>query len=236
MFVSLLEQLHCASYSAASCHAGWASGHLVDWSGGISCVGWFVGFTILIDWIVFDTFDAWGPSRRALTGATLKLIASAFFCVEPFSDMAGYLNSVPKSATETYGPAFGVPWSNFVGILFFHVGNCIDAVGMLPLFNKAAPCSGANWPVIGNQIFMLATWLLAIAGGIAYAQTPFPWGPVGSVSKGAAAFVAPAQIIGAALLFVGSVLYTAWAALVGREKAAPEPLLNVDALHGRIFP
>lgn len=230
--------LHCDTYLDASCHSGWANGHLVDWSGAISCIGWFCGFSLLIDWLVFDTFDAWGPSRRALVGATLKLIASAFFCVEPFSDMAGYLNAVPAppsnaslGAAAHYPAAFGVPWSNFVGILFFHAGNCIDALGMLPLFNWSKPCAGANLPVVGMQTYMCATWLLAIAGGIAYAQTPFPWGPAGAWGAGATGFVAPAQIAGAVLLLVGSVLYTAWAALVGRAApTTPEPLLNAERL------
>jgi hypothetical protein len=121
--------LHCTSYaSAASCDK-WVTGDLIDWSGAFSCIGWFAGFAVLIDWIVFDTFSAWGPSRRALIGATLKLMASAFFCVEPFSDIAGYLDAVPMpngtaaaSATLLYPRANGVPWSNFVGILFFHTG------------------------------------------------------------------------------------------------------------------
>ena len=41
--------------------------------------------------------------------------------------------------SNTTSPAAGVPWSNFVGILFFHTGNCIDAVGMAPLFDTAKP-------------------------------------------------------------------------------------------------
>jgi len=228
--------LHCATYASADSCAKWASGHLIDWSGAISCVGWFAGFAMLIDWIVFDTFSAWGPSRRALIGATLKLIASAFFCVEPFSDIAGYLDSVPMpvpnataaaAATLYYPAAFGVPWSNFVGILFFHTGNVVDAIGMAPLFNCASPFSGANLPVYGMMTYMTATWLLAVAGGIAYAATPSPWGPDGDLSKGALDFVAPGQIIGAALLLLGSVLYTGWAACVGRERRMQtNPLLG----------
>lgn len=224
--------IHCTAY-ASNC--SWVSATLIDWSGGLSCIGWFVGFVMLIDWIVFHTFAAWGPSRRALSGATLKLIASAFFCVQPFSDMAGYLDTVEmRNATAVPGDgppyypnlAGGVPWSNFVGILFFHIGNCIDAVGMLPLLDCGAPLSGANLPVYGILTYMSATWLLATAGGIAYAQTAAPFGPAGTVSAGAAAFVAPGQILGAALLLVGSLLYTAWAAFVGRATAT-EPLLNV---------
>lgn len=226
--------LHCTSYtSAASCDK-WVTGDLIDWSGAFSCIGWFAGFAVLIDWIVFDTFSAWGPSRRALIGATLKLMASAFFCVEPFSDIAGYLDAVPMpngtaaaSATLLYPRANGVPWSNFVGILFFHTGNVIDAIGMAPLFNCAAPLSGGNLPVLGMVTYMLATWLLAIGGGIAYAATPAPWGPGGALPQSELNFVAPAQIVGALLLLIGSILYTGWAACFGREKRArPDPLLG----------
>ena len=45
----------------------------------------FVGFALFIEWLVFHSFAAYGPSRRALVGATLKLIASVLFCVQPFS-------------------------------------------------------------------------------------------------------------------------------------------------------
>ena len=74
---------------------------------------------------------------------------------------------------------------------------------------------------------MCATWLLAVAGGIAYVQTPAPWGPAATVSPSAADFVAPGQIIGAVLPLLGSLLYTAWAAVVGRTRAQLEPLLSV---------
>ena len=38
----------------------------MNWCGILQGVCWFAGFAILIDWIVFDTFEAWGKSRRAL--------------------------------------------------------------------------------------------------------------------------------------------------------------------------
>ena len=230
--------IHCTAYES---RCSWVSKDLIDWSGAISCVCWFVGFAILIDWIVFDTFSAWGPSRRALIGATLKLIASAFFCVEPFSDMAGYLDAVPApmgnssssntssssgATTTDYPLPSGVPWSNFVGILFFHIGNVIDFLGMLPLFDCSRPCSGANLPVLGMTTYMSATWLLAIAGGFAYFATPFPWGPGDTTPT---EFVAPAQILGAALLLVGSLLYTGWAACFGRPLPRTDSLLDVVA-------
>ena len=45
----------------------------------------FIGFALLIEWLVFHSFASYGPSRRALVGATLKLNASVLFCVQPLS-------------------------------------------------------------------------------------------------------------------------------------------------------
>ena len=58
---------------------------IVNGLGASSCVCWFVGFSLLIEWLVFHSFASQGPSRRALVGATLKLIASVLLCVHPFS-------------------------------------------------------------------------------------------------------------------------------------------------------
>ena len=44
----------------------------------------FLGFVLLIDWLVFSTFPVWGFNRRALTGAIIKLIAACFFNVQPW--------------------------------------------------------------------------------------------------------------------------------------------------------
>ena len=41
----------------------------MNWCGVMQGLCWFIGFAVLIDWIVFDTFDEWGKSRRALIGA-----------------------------------------------------------------------------------------------------------------------------------------------------------------------
>jgi len=58
---------------------------IVNYLGAASCVGWVAGFTLLINWIVFSTFPVWGFDKRALTGATIKLIASCFFNIQPWS-------------------------------------------------------------------------------------------------------------------------------------------------------
>lgn len=72
-----------AIYYAAT-PAPWASAALVNGLGAASCVGWVVGFVLLIDWFVFSTFPKWGFNRRALAGATIKLIAACFFNVQPW--------------------------------------------------------------------------------------------------------------------------------------------------------
>lgn len=182
----------------------------LNWCGVVQGLGWFLGFALLIDWIVFDTYPVWGPSRRALVGATLKLIASAFFCVQPFSAVLKY---APKQL-----PA-GVPWANFVGILFFHTGNCIDAVGSLPLFNKAEPISVGNLPVYGILTYCASTWVLVIGDGFAFTANAPPYG----AGRPMAGYVGPANVIGSLGLLLGSILYTWWAACAGRGKTVNMP-------------
>ena len=140
-----------------------------NWLGALSCVGWFFGFAILIDWIVFSTFPVWGFDRQALAGATLKLIASVLFCIQPFAALAGY-------NPDGQPPFSGVPWSNFAGICFFHAGNMLNAIGMLKLIDTRAPFL-ANAPSFGMIIFACATWFLVIADGIYYFSLPKPNGP-----------------------------------------------------------
>jgi hypothetical protein len=196
--------------------------------------------------LVFHIFPAYGASRRALAGATLKLIASAFFLVQP---LAGLIAPTYGAA----GGAIGVPWSNFVGILFFHGGNCIDAVGMLGSFDVTQPLAWANWPVWGMWVYMSATWLLVrarngcvracprgvrtlprvdrsrrpcvaaplqvFANGIFFLTLESPWGPGANLGD-APSSVEALQYGGASLLLIGSVIYTAWAQLaVGKGMA-----------------
>jgi len=182
--------------------ASWVTDDLINGFGAASCVGWFVGFSLLIDWLVFYAFDQFGKSRRALIGATLKLIASVLFNIQPWTALFD----------KGYGPkGLGVGWSNFVGIVFFHTGNCIDAVGMTSMFNWEKPSSFNNLPVWGMWTYMLATWFLVIADGIAYFATPAINGGTHNTqfySASGVKFVCPGQIIGSFLLLVGSIIYT----------------------------
>ena len=187
-----------------------------NWLGCWSCVGWFIGFALLIDWTVFSTFPVWGFSRQALAGATLKLIASVLFCIQPFSYLAGF---DPLNA--------GNPWSNFVGICFFHAGNMLNAICMCPMIDCSAPLL-ANAPPIGMIIFATATWFLVIADGIFYFALPTPSGP-GVDVRSAIDVVSPFQVTGATLLLVGSLLYTFWAAMFARVKESEALLASMPA-------
>lgn len=174
---------------------------LINGVGIVTTFFWFLGFVLLVDWIVFHTFPVFGPSRRALCGATLKLVASVFFCVQPWSGLVD----------KGYGQVgVGVPWSNFVGIVFFHTGNCVDAVGMASLFNRKEPFSWANLPVWGMWTYCTATWFLIVADGMGYFAIQGEFGPNSHPAVNQH-FICPGQIIGSSLLLVGSLIYTYWA-------------------------
>ena len=174
---------------------------IVNYLGAASCVSWVTGFVMLINWIVFSTFPVWGFDKRALTGATVKLIAACFFNVQPWSWIIA----------PGYGvPGIGVPWSNFVGAWMFHAGNTIDAVGMAPMFDKTAPFSLANWPVLGMWVLTAASTFLSVAGTVSFFNTP------ASLLE----LVVPSQIFGSFLLLVGSVMYTYWSCAFDKPATA----------------
>jgi len=108
-------------------------------------------------------------------------------------------------------PGIGVPWSNFVGAWMFHIGNTIDAVGMPMggLYDKSAPFSLANWPVLGMWVLTAASTFLSLAGTAAFFNTPAKL----------LAYVLPSQIFGAFLLLVGSVMYTYWSCTFAKPAA-----------------
>lgn len=173
---------------------------VVNYLGAASCVAWVVGFVLLIDWMVFSTFPVWGFDKRALTGATMKLIAACFFNIQPWSWIL---------APGCGVPGIGVPWSNFVGAWLFHIGNTIDAVGMATMLDKSAPFSLANWPVLGMWTLTAASTFLSLAGAVSFFSAP----------AGLLRYVVPSQIFGAFLLLVGSVMYTYWACAFGKPAA-----------------
>jgi len=160
---------------------------IVNLLGAASCVGWVITFVLVIDWTVFSIFPAFGPNKVSLVGPVVKLIASCFFNIQPWSALIA----------PSYGvPGIGVPWSNFVGILMFHTGNCIDSVSMYSLLNPKEGCGvqSGNWPVMGMWTLCTATWFLAPAGTIAFFIPDL------------AAEALLAQIAGSALLVVGSII------------------------------
>ena len=214
--------------------ASWVTNDLINALGAIEAVLWFVGFALLIDWLVFYTFPIWGASRRALAGATLKLIASVLFNVQPWSALVD----------KKYGlDGVGVPWSNFLGIVFFHSGNLVDCVGMTFLFDRRTPFAWANWPVWGIWTYTAATWFLVVADGSAYFAMPrieadpalgvplgcaLIMGPPAASTDVNTKFVAPGQIIGASLLLLASIIFTAWGTFMPRAavKDVQAPLVG----------
>ena len=158
---------------------------------------------MLIDWIVFDTFSVWGFSRRALCGATLKLIAAVIFNIQPWSLLLDGDN--PQLV-----PNFGVPWCDFLGIAFFHLGNCVDAIGVVSLFDRRRLFQHSNWPVWGTWTYCMATWFLILTNAVGYFD-----GRSGSANP---SWWAPCQVIGASLLLAGSIIYAAWAHLPPKDK------------------
>lgn len=136
----------------------WATPHIVSIFGVLEAIGWAIGFLLLIEWLVWYAFDAWGKDRVALWAAMLKLLASAFFCIQPASQLGD-----PNSTMLV--PGLGVPWSNFVGICLFHSGNLMDSMRM-PL-ERTALLSWGNMPTLGMYVYVSATWLLVVADALA---------------------------------------------------------------------
>ena len=187
--------------------------------GAASCLGWAAGFVLLLDWNVNSLPPPHG--RWNLSGVCLKIVAAVLFNIQPWS----YLMD-PNAGIA----GLGVVWSNFAGIAFFHLGNCINAVDMtMTMMDWNAIFSKPNWPVLGMWVFMVATWFLAVADGMAYfnlrcnvntlvlnGTTPFAALGVSSADSWQCqgivpGFITPGQLTGSFLLTVGSVLYTAWA-------------------------
>jgi hypothetical protein len=192
------------------CIAAGSSAALINTFGAAEGVGWAVGFALLLDWQVEFLFPAIGVSRRALAGCVCKLVAAVFFNVQPWSwIIAGDLTERGGSPCALTG--VGVPWSNFVGIILFHTGNTIDALGMASSFDRTSPLALSNAPVIGMWIFWIATQLLVVADTIVYVETPPPFGPGGNTGISPTSVVLPMQMMGAMLLGAGSLLYTCWA-------------------------
>ena len=171
---------------------------IVNPLGAASCVGWVVTFVLVIYWNVFDAFPVYGPDKIGLIGPLTKLVAACFFNIQPWSALIA----------PGYGvPGIGVPWSNFVGIVLFHIGNCVDAVNIYKLF---APQNGygvqsGNWVPLAVWTLCTATWFLVIAGGIAFFSGP----TAGTLNS---------QIFGSFLLLVGSLLLVGDSAENGKPK------------------
>ena len=186
---------------------------IVNPLGAASCVGWVVTFVLVIYWNVFDAFPVYGPDKIGLIGPLTRLVAACFFNIQPWSALIAPIQAPEEAEAQCawmagYGvPGIGVPWSNFVGIVLFHIGNCVDAVNIYKLF---APQNGygvqsGNWVPLALWTFCTATWFLVIAGGIAFFSGP----TAGTLNS---------QIFGSFLLLVGSLLFVGHSAENGKPK------------------
>ena len=65
----------------------------------------------------------------------------------------------------------------------------------------------------GRYVYASATWLLVVADALAYFNPAAPWVPPAApkVTALQLKYICPLQMAGASLLFVGSVIYVAWA-------------------------
>ena len=171
---------------------------IVNPLGAASCVGWVVTFVLVIYWNVFDAFPVYGPDKIGLIGPLTKLVAACFFNIQPWSALIA----------PGYGvPGIGVPWSNFVGIVLFHIGNCVDAVNIYKRFDpqNGYGVQSGNWVPLAFWTLCTATWFLVIAGGIAFFSGP----TAGTLNS---------QIFGSFLLLVGSLLLVGHSAENGKPK------------------
>ena len=179
---------------------------IVNPLGAASCVGWVVTFVLFIYWNVFDAFPVYGPDKIGLIGPLTKLVAACFFNIQPWSALIapGYtvvvdevqLNTLCEMGFEAGVPGIGVPWSNFVGIVLFHIGNCVDAVNIYKRFDpqNGYGVQSGNWLPLAFWTFCTGSGFLVIAGGIAFFSGP----TAGTLNS---------QIFGSFLLLVGSLLF-----------------------------
>ncbi len=83
-----------------------------------SCLGWFLGFVLLMHWTVYAIGDT---SSAGFFGTLLKLAASVFFNMQPISAMweedAGGITAASQSEFKP-GISFGLGWTNFLGIWY----------------------------------------------------------------------------------------------------------------------
>jgi len=155
---------------------------LINWLGSLEAILWFQGFVLLIYWLVYEIPFGF----QGTMAAVLKLIAAVFFNVQP----ASAIFEANDNGKSVY---------NFVGICLFHSGNMLSTWDMRAGFDKSRPFSHANLPIIGMWVYTLATTLLVTADGLVQFKVDID-----------SNYIPFAQITGASLLGVGSIIYAYW--------------------------
>jgi hypothetical protein len=147
----------------------------------------FHGFMCILDYFLDN-----GVTDIRTTGPIiLRLIASAFFTLQPMTSLLSLNHESP-----------GIDWSNFVGILLFHLGNVISLFFALQgfSFKSTEGYFKNNFRTFSLLLFTLATALLLTASvgdklGLTERKTPI--GDMGTVYN----------IIGDVLLVAGSTFF-----------------------------
>lgn len=168
---------------------------LCNWFGVLQGWLWLQGFTFLAHWL-----HSLSATSGALLGCYLKLAASVFFCLQPMTGVAGTRLGA------------GLWWSNLVGILLFHSGNCVSvfdfAMNTPPGADKQRGwLYHGNLPITGMWIYWLATWILVGSNLLAcqwHGDAKAAW------QDGNSAIVQILMYSGAFFLLLGSVVYAIW--------------------------
>ena len=192
---------------------------IINAIGMMSCLMWLHGFLMLDHWLLsLAGGDITKIPHVALFGASLKTIASVFFCLQPVTALAN--------------GDLGNSWSNLTGILFFHVGNMISIFDMMIYsrnlpggFNYKKPFCMDNLPVFGMWTYLAATSFLVPANFWTCSNL--------NISVPSADTVSAFQILGGALLSLGSVIFLVWTGPFPscgyRPKGMPDEIFAIES-------
>lgn len=184
----------------------WATDELISIFGVINAMCWLLGFAVMIDWLTYDDVKRHPGyvARGVLWGVILKEIASVLFNVQPWS----YLIDPHSKYLE---PGVGVPWSNFVGIVFYLTGNIVEFCFLVPHYSWTNDHN--NWPIYGTFMAVAANWFICTANAMDYFNKD-PWFAPPThpaIAPYQLKLIIPFQIIGALLLWFGCALIFVWA-------------------------
>mmetsp|Transcript_16696 Transcript_16696/g.50608 ORF Transcript_16696/g.50608 Transcript_16696/m.50608 type:complete len:287 (+) Transcript_16696:98-958(+) len=178
----------------------WAREEVVSIFGAINAICWLLGFAVMIDWLTNDDVKRRGyVERGVLWGVILKEIASVLFNIQPWSFL------IDKNSWYLK-PGTGVVWSNFVGVVFYLTGNCVEFLFLLRHYEKPF-FQHKNWPIWGTFFAVSANWFIVTGNAYEYFNLAgTDWAPPRhpSVAPYQRKLIIPFQITGAILLILGT--------------------------------